>query len=305
MLLHEEIKQDSSSSYSSCQNTASPPSMSSTFCAKEQEQSTQGVHEVESVDHDKSTETKDEVNPSRSIMASRWACESPTTTHQEKPEKATTVPPTGPKDWFKKRDDLFNGSATVNNASKELFNNTPRRTENKPKEVKKGPSQQPKIPVLSPSTADNMLRPHQQPSKSAQLTGSNLLAAGGDNGWTDRSQRAIQVDKFTASEGILRRDLPPHMTSSSNNRMQDPRFDAPKENAFSNVNKNVMPQQEERKYGDHNERLLESIARMEQRNYGMLSSRPASNSNLNPSLHGINTAGFDDSIRGGYLASGW
>lgn len=293
-------KQNSSSSYNSCQDTASPPSMSGTVCSKEQEQATQKRTEGS---QNERTDYKDEEQSSRSTMASRWACENPITTHQDKPDK-TTVPPAGPKDWFKKRDDLCNGSATVNNASKELFSNAPGRVERKPKEVKKTTAQQQRKPILSPSTANNIVQPgRQQASKSAQLTGANLLAVGGDSGWADRSQRPVQLEKYTLSEGFLRRDLPPHM--SGNNRMQDTRFDASKENAYKIV-KNINSPQEERKYGDHNERLLESIARMEQRNYGMLSTRPAPNPHLDSSLHGLNGAGgFDDTVRGGHLASGW
>ena len=141
-------------------------------------------------------------------MASRWAVKPDSIGQSEQREPSS---PTDGRLWFKTREDLFDGKATVDNASDELFKTMAGHTEKRTKQLRKHLESYPPnarfgVPINDGNSFDGHFRFR---GKQAKLTGANVMAAGGDNGWGERARPVQRKD--TVDMGG--RDPPPHLAS--------------------------------------------------------------------------------------------
>lgn len=145
---------------------------------------------------------------SRSSMASRWAVKPERSGQSEQREPSS---PIDGRLWFKTREDLFDGKATVDNASGELFKTMTGHTEKRAKQSGKKVEPYPAdsrfgVTIKDGNSLDGQYRFR---GKQAKLTGANIMAVGGDNGWGERS-KPVQRKDTVDMDG---RDPPPHLAS--------------------------------------------------------------------------------------------
>jgi hypothetical protein len=229
-----------------------------------------------------SSEVKDDP-ASRSTMASRWAFNA----EKEKQgdhaySKATS------KQWFEKRDDLFSGQATVENVSTKLFKSLPVRSDNEklnkskkivdvdtvssPTKAKGRKDGKAEVAKVTPSHYNGS----QTLNLSVKLTGANVMAQGGDNGWGERSKQS-QAESFTRNTHSALRDPPPHLTTYRHEASDgaDSWYGmSPESKRQQSHSKAIaLPLIESLKvnygYNEETQYILESIARMERENIGL------------------------------------
>jgi hypothetical protein len=271
---------------------------------------------------DKQSDTTAKGGQSRSTMASRWAFDDSKIV-QDMKAKNKAAASSAPKTWLKQRDDLFSGHAKVTNASPDVFATLPQR-DNRQKKAKEGNSasenktrggqsstgdKKISARVSSPiSAGDNVGGNRSRPrTKAALLTGANLSAMGGDNGWAERSSKAFMMDRF-AVDGMINRDVPPHLNAAKEPTISPLEardymrggYDLSNENEVQALIKaeysSEPPVKQSQAQGlQYNQDLLESIARMEQRN---MLSRPALAAMTPNSL-------IEDPHRGRHAAPHW
>lgn len=224
----------------------------------------------------------------RSIMASRWAVKAKDSMPCHSDKSGYT---TSPKEWFQKRDDLFSGQATVDNASSQLFKTLPTRPERKMAGIKssKSGTTKPTFKLVSHSPVkkiqenspviDGSISTHPRTiQKTGRLTGANSTALGGDNGWGDRSIRTQALARLN-SEDHAARDPPPHLSFRRALTPSQPNFfngnernhgmSAESKGQHSEVDYTALLEDGKENHGNTSH-LLEAIARMERENIRML-----------------------------------
>lgn len=223
-------------------------------------------------------------------MASRWAVKPD---EKDLCTSSTALPCKSSKDWLAKREDLFSGQATVQNTSLDLLKATTIRSDKAAsksgkdvvssrkagKQLSAAPTEDRKgggNPTCADPTSASCVK-----RKEALLTGANLLAVGGDNGWGDRGKKE-QILKRDLSDATTGRDLPPHLFNGSMlaSIQKEPLHDSDSGYGLSPESSRqqcVLAHQafveklsQTLHYESDSTYLLEAIARMERENIGMM-----------------------------------
>ena len=219
--------------------------------------------EVVSTGHDTRAK-KSEI--AQSTMASRWA------TPAAKPEFPTSKLPAqvNTKEWFLKRDDLFNGEATVDNAAPTLFKTMSIRAGDKKGKAPgaKESDKKTKQRVAYSNPGDGSKKHYNSP---VRLTGANLLAGSGDNGWASRG-----ASHHTQGPNVPETQVPRWMVDTAAMEMAQQsalRNGGMHDHSFTNT----LPFQEmsttsdtSQDYNQVNQGLLETITRLQHRHEHLL-----------------------------------
>lgn len=202
----------------------------------------------------------------RSIMASRWA-----TNEVPKPSsKSPSLSPTSSLRWLNQRDDLFSGAATVNNASATLFESMSTRNEKKAigKDVKESHHNQRSHegrempPHLAVRRSDVVPKARSR----VTLTGANITAGEGDNGWGTRMRQGSRGGYAAAQEAFPVRGAGLGEDASSRSKTLN-MYDH-----HSAEESSAMGDEEKIRFDGCNEGLLESITRLQLQNVELLKS---------------------------------